>query len=105
MSEYEPEVDDYVIWERKTWVGITTDQGWVYFKAPTMEDKKGFAHHPRYITIETGVKPKPYCEHEKNPRHKYIHTLLLCHAEFWKDLEYVKTRKCVDPQHYSECDN
>ena len=86
----DPKVNDYVIWDKGEY---GKDEGWVYF------------HDDAYITIETGVKPKPYCEHEKNPRHKYIHTLLLCHAEFWKDLEYVKTRKCVDPQHYAECDN
>ena len=103
-SDYEPEVDDYVIWERKTWVGITTDQGWVYFKAPTMEDKKGFAHHPRYITIETGVKPRPDAEVEGS-LHQHIHTLLLCQNQFWHQLKYVKSRTHAKPQHYSECEN
>ena len=30
-KEYEPEVDDYVVWERETWVGKISDEGWVYF--------------------------------------------------------------------------
>ena len=58
MHEYEPEVDDYVIWERESWSGTFIDEGWVYFKAPVMEKKKGFTDNPRYITIETGVKDK-----------------------------------------------
>ena len=115
-SDYEPEVDDYVIWERKTWVGITTDQGWVYFKAPTMEDKKGFAHHPRYITIETGVRDKPK-EYEpdlphvngkhrlRHPKHEKIHTLLLCYESQWKDLKFVKRRNHRNVEHYSEYDD
>ena len=115
-SDYEPEVDDYVIWERKTWVGITTDQGWVYFKAPTMEDKKGFAHHPIYITIETGVRDKPKAyepdlphvngKHRlRHPKHEKIHTLLLCYESQWKDLKFVKKRKSKNCQHYSEYDD
>ena len=58
MHEYEPEVDDYVIWERESWSGTFIDEGWVYFKAPVMEKKKGFTDNPRYITIETGVRDK-----------------------------------------------
>ena len=27
---YEPEVDDYVIWERECWNGEHVDEGWVY---------------------------------------------------------------------------
>ena len=114
--DYEPEVDDYVIWERKTWVGITTDQGWVYFKAPTMEDKKGFAHHPRYITIETGVRDKPSAyepdlphvngKHRlRHPKHEKIHTLLLCYESQWKDLKFVKRRNHRNVEHYSEYDD
>ena len=36
-KEYEPEVDDYVVWDQGEY-GI--DEGWVYFKAPVMEEKK-----------------------------------------------------------------
>jgi hypothetical protein len=56
-------------------------EGWVYF------------YDDQYITIETGIKPKPNCQYTKNERHKYIHTLLLCFPKHWKELEYVHTRK------------
>ena len=75
--KYKPQVDDYVIWNR----GDLVHKGWVYFA-----DEK-------YITIETGIKPKPNCEYTKNERHKYIHTLLLCYPTQWNQLEYVHTRK------------
>ena len=87
---YEPEVNDYVIWDQGEY-GI--DEGWVYFKAPKFEPSKGFNTPARYITIETGVKPKPYCEHAKNDRHKMIHTLLLCYEQDWPQLKFVKKRK------------
>ena len=74
---YKPVVDDYVIWNHNGLV----HKGWVYF----IDDL--------YITIETGIKPKPNCEYTKNERHKYIHTLLLCFPNQWKDLEYIHTRK------------
>ena len=74
---YNPQVDDYVIWNKNGLV----HKGWVYF----VDDL--------YITIETGVKPKPNCEYTKNERHKYIHTLLLCYPTQWNQLEYVHTRK------------
>jgi hypothetical protein len=70
---YKPQIDDYVIWKENS--------GWVYF----VDDL--------YITIETGIKPKPNCEYTKIERHKYIHTLLVCYPQYWKDLEYVHTRK------------
>ena len=85
---YIPKVNDYVIWDRGEY---GKDEGWVYF------------YDEEYITIETSVKPKHDCS--PNDRHKYIHTLLLCHAQFWNELEYVKSRKSAHPQHYSECDN
>ena len=88
-ESYIPKVNDYVIWDK----GIYgKDEGLVYF----VDDA--------YITIETGVKPRPDAECEGS-RHKFIHTLLLCHAQFWNELEYVKSRKSAHPQHYSECDN
>ena len=34
---YEPEVDDYVVWERESWTGIHRDEGWVYFKGDKVE--------------------------------------------------------------------
>ena len=90
MSEpYIPKVNDYVIWDKGQY---GKDEGWVYFFSE------------EYITIETDVRPRPDAECEGS-RHKFIHTLLLCHAQFWKDLEYVKTRESSKPCHYSECDN
>jgi hypothetical protein len=86
---YVPKVNDYVIWDKGKY-GI--DEGWVYF----VDDA--------YITIETGIKPRPDAECEGS-LHQFIHTLLVCHAPFWKDLQYVKSRKSSHPQHYSECDN
>ena len=74
---YKPQVDDYVIWNHNDIV----HKGWVYFCDEA------------YITIETGIKPKPNCEYTKIERHKYIHTLLLCFPRQWKELEYVHTRK------------
>tara|TARA_B100000287_G_scaffold257797_1_gene242320 strand:+ start:7253 stop:7600 length:348 start_codon:yes stop_codon:yes gene_type:complete len=100
---YEPEVDDYVVWDKGEY---GKDEGWVYFKCPPVEEKKGFRTNPRYITIETSVKPKPYCEHEKNPRHKMIHTLLLCYEADWKDLQFVRHRRKEERQAETErlCD-
>ncbi len=90
-GEYEPQLNDYVIWEQ---MGTeNTDEGWVYFKCE------------EYITIEVGTKPKPYCDLDKHPKHRYIHTLLLCPHYCWNQLVYVKTREHANPQHYSECDN
>ena len=88
-ESYIPKVNDYVIWDKGEY---GRDEGWVYFFSE------------EYITIETGIKPRPDAECEGS-RHQFIHTLLLCHAEFWKDLQYVKSRKSANPQHYSECDN
>ena len=87
---YEPEVNDYVIWDRGEY---GKDEGWVYFKCPPLEEKKGFHTNLRYITIETGVKQKPNCSYTKNPRHKMIHTLLLCFEHDWINLKYIKSRK------------
>ena len=105
-SQYEPEVDDYVIWERETWVGITTDKGWVYFKGDKVEPKKGFPDSPRYITIETSVRDKPKEQLEGSMlRHKKIHTLLLCYESDWNELVFVKKRESKHCQHYSQYDD
>ena len=91
MSEpYIPKVNDYVIWDKGEY---GKDEGWVYF------------YSEEYITIETGVRPKPKDQCTPNERHKYIDTLLLRHAPFWKDLQYVKSRKSANPNHYSECED
>ncbi len=93
FEEYEPEVNDYVIWERTIHGRVEIDKGWVYFKGDKTTPKKGFSDNPRYITIETGIKPKPKCKYTKDEQHKYIHTLLLCYESDWKDLKFVKKRK------------
>ena len=76
-EEYEPQVDDYVIWDRGR---EDHNRGWVYFKCE------------EYITIETSIKPKPPCA-VSNSKHKYIHTLLLCPRQSWHELKYVKSRE------------
>jgi len=76
---YVPKVNDYVKWNKN---GVI-HEGWVYFVDNL------------YITIEIGVKPKPNCEYTREEKHKFIHTLLLCFPEQWKDLTYVKRRKSV----------
>lgn len=93
-SKYDPQVGDYVVWEREYWGGHLVDEGWVYFKATPIEKKRGFPHQERYITIETGVKDKPNCEYTKGEeRHKKTHILLLCYEHQWKDLKYIKNRR------------
>ena len=50
----EPEVDDYVIWERPNG---DIEEGWVYFKGDPIDNEKrikdGWKVLSRYITIET----------------------------------------------------
>ena len=76
-EDYEPQVDDYVIWNKGR---DDNNEGWVYFK------------DEEYITIETGIKPKPPCQLAQS-RHKYIHTLLVCQKYYWHELKYVKSRE------------
>ena len=104
---YEPEVDDYVVWDRTTWVGNISDEGWAYFKGDPVEPKKGFPTPSRYITIETGVRRKPEDQIDKNSRlkHEMVHTLLLCYESQWKDLKFVKRRKDKNIQHWSQYDD
>ena len=102
---YEPEVDDYVIWKRPNgdW-----EEGWVYFKGDPVDNEKrvkdGWKPVARYITIETGIRPKPQCEYSKNDPHKYIHTLILCYESYWHELEFIKRRNGKHIQHYSQYD-
>ena len=106
QTNYEPEVDDYVIWT--TELGMV-HEGWVYFKADPVDNelriKHGWNQVSRYITIETSIRPKPQCEYSKNDPHKYIHTLLLCYESDWHELEYVKHRDTREIQHYSQYDD
>ena len=106
MNEpYEPEVNDYVIWDKGEY---GKEEGWVYFKGDPEEVRKGFRTNPRYITIEIGVKPKPKCKYtdKKSMRHRMIHTLLLCYESQWKNLKFVRRRAPEQQiQHYSQCDD
>ena len=106
-KEYEPEVDDYVVWERETWVGTISDEGWVYFKGDPVEPKKGFRTNPRYITIETGVrdKPKEQMDCGASSLHTKVHTLLLCYEQDWKNLRFVRRRESKHCQHWSQYDD
>ena len=105
---YEPQVDDYVIWNRPNG---DIEEGWVYFKGDPIDNEKrikdGWNSVSRYITIETNVKPKPSCVYTsgKPMRHKMIHTLLLCVEECWSELVYVKHRRTREIQHYSQYDD
>ena len=91
---YEPEVDDYVIWNQGEYGKY---QGWVYFKSDSIDNdkrvKNGWNPVPRYITLEIGTKPKPQCDIAKDRNHKLIHTLLLCYESEWKNLTFIKKRK------------
>ena len=89
-EEYKPKVNDYVIWDKHEY---GKDEGWVYF----CDDA--------YITIETGVRPKPQCDYSKNDPHKYIHTLLLCYDTHWHQLKFIKKRESKVIEHYSQYDD
>ena len=107
MSEvYEPEVDDYVVWQQEDG---TTNEGWVYFKGDKVDNetriKSGWNPVARYITIETGIRPKPKCSMSKNDPHKYVHTLLLCYEDYWNELKFMKRRNSKECQHYSQYDD
>ena len=90
---YVPKVNDYVIWDKGEY---GKDEGWVQFVDEA------------YISIETGVRPKPkeILDCKSSNRHKMIHTLLLCHAQFWNQLQYVKSRTPHEQiEHQSQCDD
>lgn len=74
---YEPQVNDYVKWNKKI-------EGWVYFKTT------------RYITIEISVRPKDDENYQACSLHKNLRVLVLCYSEQWKELKYVKSRESVN---------
>ena len=102
---YEPEVNDYVIWERDCWSGTFIDEGWVYFKGDKVEPKKGFNDVARYITIETHCYDKPFEQLKDSPLHKKTHCLLLCYEHQWKELKFIKKRESPHCQHYAQYDD
>ena len=75
---YVPKVNDYVIWNNGKGV-----EGWVYFT-----DKE-------YITIEVDVRPKDEINYEACILHKNERLLVLCYANQWKELNYIKSRESV----------
>ena len=105
---YEPEVNDYVIWERPSG---DIDEGGVYHKGDAVDNEKriksGWNPISQYITIETSVRPKPnhYYSSGKEMVHKLIHTLLICNRENWSELRFIKKRTDVECQHYSQYDD
>ena len=104
MPNYEPEVNDYVVWDRGEY---GKDEGWVYFKGDPVEPKKGFNTPARYITIETGVKdrPKEEIDCRSSLKHSKTHTLLLCYESQWKDLKFIRRRESKECEHYSQYDD
>ena len=107
QTNYEPQVDDYVIWNRPNG---DIEEGWVYFKGDPVDNEKRIKDKwnpvSRYITIETNVRDKPDCFYTSGQpmRHKKIHTLLLCNEDCWHELEYVKHRRTREILHYSQYD-
>ena len=105
---YEPEVDDYVVWDRGEY---GQDEGWVYFKGDEVDNEKrvkyGWNPVARYITIETAVRDKPECMYSsgKPMEHKKIHTLLLCYETNWNQLKLIKRRNSKEIQHWSQYDD
>jgi hypothetical protein len=101
---YEPEVNDYVVWERPSG---DIDEGWVYHKGDLVDNEKrmkeGWKPLSQYITIETSVRPKP--NHMYNDKHKFIHTLLICNRENWNQLKFIKKRDSKECNHYSQYDD
>ena len=105
MDNYEPRVDDYVIWKRPNG---DIDEGWVYFKGDPVDNEKrvksGWNSISQYITIETHVYPKKECVYTsgKPMRHKNIHCLLICNRENWNELKYVKNRRDINDEKLAE---
>jgi hypothetical protein len=82
---YEPQVNDYVIWSK----GV---EGWVYFK-----DKE-------YITIEESVRPKDDINYQCCSIHRNERVLVVCYAESWKELKYIKSRPSTNASFVNTCD-
>jgi len=74
---YVPKVNDFVRWSKGK------VEGWIYFT------------DSEYITIEIKVTPKNCENYEACSLHRNDRLLILCYANQWKELEYVKTRESV----------
>lgn len=79
MNTYSPQTNDYVKWNNGKGV-----EGWIYF---TDRD---------YITIETQVWPKRPEDQPYGTFHRNERTLVICFPESYHQLEYVKSRHCID---------
>ena len=76
---YKPRLNDYVKWNK----GNHSIEGWVYYV------------DQQYITIETKVIPKPEEDIPNGTTHKNNRCLVLCHPEYYHQLEYVTHREHV----------
>ena len=85
---YEPQVNDYVRWV--TELG-QVHEGWVYFKADSVEEKRGWRKPSRYITIEIATKERPQCD-LSTFLHKRIHVCLCCYESNWHELTFIRRR-------------
>ena len=72
VDSYKPKLNDYVKWRNV--------EGWVYFV------------DVEYITIEIGVRDKDPADLAVSCLHKKHHCLILCYAQNWNELVYVKSR-------------
>ena len=78
MTTYEPQVNDYVVWNNGKDV-----EGWVYFKCD------------EYITIEHSVRPKDEINLECCPIHRNERLLVICYHNQWNQLEYIQSRTSI----------
>jgi hypothetical protein len=74
--QYNPEINDYVIWKPHI-------KGWIYYK------------DTEYLTIETRVKPKDSINLLDAPFHANNRLLVICYQNQWGELNYVKSRKSI----------
>ena len=77
--KYIPRLNDYVSWRNV--------EGWVYFV------------DEEYLKIEIAVKPKA---DDLVPLHKNHHCLIVCHTQFWDELEYVHSRRFANASNLEE---
>ena len=84
---YTPKLHDYVKWYSGNG---QVHEGWVYHRGE------------EYISIEIGVKDKPYCEYSRGSKHCKVHILLVCPHWEWDKLEYIKSRKDYHDESYRD---
>ena len=73
---YEPQINDYVIWDEYV-------RGWIYFKGV------------EYVTIEMNVKPKSTENYQASSIHANDRLLVLCYVNQWKELTYIRSRQSI----------